>query len=180
MAPWTIRNWVRFGRLVPISQQGGWNFYEGLTLNLDDILWKRSAAMTQEARERGLQNVFETDAYFARKAKRWVREHPAAFLDLVARKALKFWRLAPYPPHPAWVRWGTGVFNLGFFALALLGLSRGLAGRPGFVFVLGFAVYLTLLHSLFASDLRYRLPLEPFIAIAAGAGTAGLLSRRRS
>ena len=176
VAPWTIRNALRFKRFVPISEQGGWNFYEGLTLDLGEIEGKRAAAMAREAREQGLVNVFETDAYYARKAKAWIRGHPREFLMLVARKAFKFWRLAPYPPHSAVVRWGTGIFNFFFFALALVGIWRGFAARPGFSFILGFAAYLTLLHSLFASDLRYRLPLEPLIAIAAG---AGVMERRR-
>ncbi len=176
VAPWTVRNGLRFKRFVPISQQGGWNFYEGLTLDLGEIEGKRAASMAREAGERGLGDVFETDAYFARKARAWIRDHPREFLMLVARKAFKFWRLAPYPPHSAAVRWGTGIFNFFFFALALAGLWRGLAARPGFPFILGFAAYLTLLHSLFASDLRYRLPLEPLIAIAAG---AGVMERRR-
>jgi 4-amino-4-deoxy-L-arabinose transferase-like glycosyltransferase len=172
MAPWTIRNWARFHRFVPVSQQGGWNFYEGLTLDREEILWKRPAAMAREAKERGLKDIFETDAYFARKANAWIGMHPREFMVLLLRKAFKFWRLAPYPPHAAAARWGTGIFNLFFFTLAVLGLWRGALRHPGFAFILGFAVYLTLLHSVFVSDLRYRLPLEPLIAIAAGAGAS--------
>lgn len=171
---WTARNYLRFGRFVPISAQGGWNLYEGMSMDPAE-LELRPLDMGREAEARGLKDVFETDAYFGRKAKAWIRENPGEFVWLTARKALKFWRLFPAPPHPPPVRWAAGLYTLAVFALAALGLWRGAGAGRGFPFVLAWALCLTALHAVFASNLRYRLPLEPFVAVAAGTGLAGLL-----
>ena len=43
-----------------------------------------------------------------------------------------------------------------------------------------FVVHLFLLHSIFASNLRYRLPLEPILAALAGAGLWALARSARA
>lgn len=179
MTPWTVRNALRFGRFIPVSVQGGWNFYEGLTTDLDDIRFGRPRAMGAEAAARGLQDTFETDAYFSRKAKAWVRANPGKFVKLTLRKAVRFWRPWPCPPHPALVRLSAGLFYIVLFALALTGLWRGAAVHPAWIFPLAWCAHLTGMHSVFASNLRYRLPLEPMVAILAGFGLAALLARRK-
>ncbi len=179
VAPWTLRNFVRYERFIPISVQGGWNLYEGLTVDQEDIRRNRPAAMGEEAFARGLKDVFEIDAYFKRKAAAWISENPGAFLGLTLRKAVKFWRLFPYPPHPRPVRWAVGFFTGVVFSLALYGLFGGAPRSPLVFFFLSWAGYLTILHAVFASNLRYRLPVGPFIAILAGAGLALLLRGRK-
>jgi 4-amino-4-deoxy-L-arabinose transferase-like glycosyltransferase len=179
LAPWTLRNWSHYHRFVPVSVQGGWNFYEGMTVDLDEILGKRAKAMGEEIKAQGLTDPFQIDAYFGKKANDWVKAHPAEFARLTLRKVFKFWRPFPYPPHSASVRWAVGCFNIALFSLALLGLAFCAEKSPSFIFLAAWAVHLTALHSLFASNLRYRLPLEPLIAIAAATGAHILLSRGR-
>ncbi|MBI4376035.1 MAG: glycosyltransferase family 39 protein [Elusimicrobia bacterium] len=173
VAPWTVRNWVRFDRFIPVSLQSGWNLWEGMAVDPQEL----KARPLQMGLETAGMSQFEADLHFGRKAKAWIKENPARFMRLTARKALKFWRPLPYPPHPAAIRWAMGGFALLSFALALLGLVGG--GVPGFfsAFLLAWAVHLTLLHAVFASNLRYRAPLEPFIAVYAGAGVAFCLRK---
>jgi len=177
LLPWTARNWGVYRRFVPISVQGGWNFYEGLTVDPDEIRFKRATAMGEESRSRGLSDVFEVDAYFGAKARSWVRENPREFLRLVAIKAVRFWRPAPERPHALWVRLGAGTFTVGLFLLACFG-AWALRFTTGFWFLAAWAAHLNVLHAVFASNLRYRLPLEPVLAVLAGAGLAALLRRR--
>ncbi|MBI5630307.1 MAG: glycosyltransferase family 39 protein [Elusimicrobia bacterium] len=170
LVPWTARNYLRYGRFVPVSVQGGWNLYEGLTVDPDEVHHKRPAAMGAEAKALGLSDPFAVDAHFAAKAKAWIGAHPGEFLRLCWRKALKFWRLSPGPPHSALARWGAGVFSLLLFAGALMGSWRFMHEKPVLLFFIAWVFHLTLLHSVFASNLRYRLPLIPFLAVLAGAG----------
>lgn len=171
VAPWTARNYYRFGRFVPVSVQGGWNLWEGLT---DDPVEhaRRPYDMGREAMELGLADPFAQDAHFSAKAKAWIAAHPGEFVGLCARKALKFWRPFPYPPHGKKVIAAVGLFSLLLFAAALRGLWLGAWKVPGSWFLLAFAVAMTFLHAVFASNLRYRLPLEPLLAAWAGWGLA--------
>jgi hypothetical protein len=176
IAPWTIRNWVRFQRFVPISVQGGWNFYEGLVVSEEDAA-RRPYEMTLEAQAHHVTGVFEANDYFAAKAKDEIARDPAGFSWLCVRKAFKFWRILPYYPRNLFARLLIGLFTLCVFALAAIGLF-GLPAREAWGFVVAWAVFMTVMHALFASALRYRLPLEPFIFCAAGVGAAGLLGAR--
>lgn len=173
IAPWTARNWRVYHRFVPVSVQGGWNFYEGLTVDPEQVRHARAEAMGEEARALGLDSV-QADEHFARKAKDFIREHPAEFLRLCAVKAARFWRLAPEPPHGLLTRLAAGAFTLVLFAGALLGLRRA-AAVPAAWFALAWVAHLNLLHAVFASNLRYRLPVEPVVAVLAGLGLAALL-----
>lgn len=181
VAPWTARNWRAYGRFVPVSVQGGWNFYEGLTVDPDEIRYKRADAMGAEARALGIAgDPFAMDAHFGAKAKAWIRENPGAFLRLCLTKFVRFWRLAPEPPHGRVVRWGAGLFSIILLGGALLGLRAGVLSAPGAWFPAAFIVHLALLHSVFASNLRYRLPLEPIFAVLAGVGLFALARAARS
>lgn len=171
LTPWTARNWARHGRPAPSSIQGGWNLYEGLTVDPDEVRFRRARAMGEEARALGLDDPAARDAHFGAKAKAWIAEHPGEFLRLCAAKAVRFWRLAPERPHPAAARAAAGLFHALLFAGALLGLRR-LARQPGAAFPLAWVLHLNLLHAVFASNLRYRLPAQPVLAVLAGAGLA--------
>jgi hypothetical protein len=167
VAPWTARNWRAYHRFVAISPQGGWNLYEGLGLEAPD-------EMGREAEARGLRDFTGQDAYFGAKAKVWIGANPAAFARLCAVKLARFWRLFPEPPHGILVRLGAALFALVLFAGALLGLSAASAA-PGVWFALAWVLHLNLLHAVFASNMRYRLPVEPVLAVLAGAGWAAWL-----
>ena len=177
LVPWTARNWAEHHRFAPVTVQGGWNFYEGLTVDPEEIRHTRARAMGEEARALGLSDPFARDEHFGAKARSWIRANTGAFLRLCAVKAARFWRLAPEPPHSRLVRLGAGVFTLALFAAALAGLPAA-AAAPGVWFLFAWAAHLNLLHAVFASNLRYRLPLEPVLAVLAGAGLAALLRRR--
>jgi 4-amino-4-deoxy-L-arabinose transferase-like glycosyltransferase len=169
IAPWTARNYVRIHRFVPISAQGGWSLYEGLTVDLDEIA-RRPVEMGREGVALGLSGPLAVDAYFAAKAKAWIKANPGGFVRLCLLKAAKFWRPFPYPPHTRAARWAIGLFASALYLLAGLALARGSLRDPDYLFLLGWALLLTALHSVFASAFRYRLPLEPFLAVAAAAG----------
>lgn len=176
MAPWTARNWRLHQRFIPVSVQGGWNFWEGLSDDAAEV-GRRPFEMAGEVRRLGLSGTIAIDAHFAAKAKAWILENPGAFARICALKALQFWRPAPLPPHSLLARLAAAACAVVLLSGAVLGLAFGAAAAPGAWFLLGWVGHLTLLHSLFASNMRYRLPLEPVLAVFAGAGLAALIER---
>lgn len=173
---WALRNWRAYQRFVPISVQGGWNFYEGLETDYAAIA-RRPVEMAEEARALGLKDAWEMNAHFGAKAKAWIRENPGEFVRRTLLKGLRFWRPAPEAPHAGLVRLATGLFSLALFGFALYGLARGAAAVPGAAFLLAWCLTLNGLHAVFASTLRYRLPVEPVAAVFAGAGLAAAARR---
>lgn len=169
---WTARNWALYHEVIPISAQGGHTLWEGFTLDREEIR-RRPYDMAEEVRRLGLSGPVEEGRYFQEKARRLARERPAEFLRIVLGKALLFWRPVPYDPYTPKQRAVMGLYFIGLFALALLGAwrTRGLRWLP----VYGLFAYLTLMHSIYLTTLRYRLPLEPFLCLWAAAGAASLL-----
>jgi hypothetical protein len=61
------------------------------------------------------------------------------------------------------------------FGAALIG-ARKVITVPGTWFVVAWIVHLNIIHAVFASNLRYRLPIEPMLALFSGAGLSMLLA----
>jgi 4-amino-4-deoxy-L-arabinose transferase-like glycosyltransferase len=177
VAGWTARNWRVYHRFIPVSVQGGWNFYEGLATDYTEIA-ARPDRMGEEAKALGLSGSFELDAHFGAKAKAFIREQPGEFARICAVKALRFWRPAPEAPHTMPVRLAAGLMALALFAFALRGLALGAASAPGGAFLIAWCLHLNLLHAVFAASLRYRLPVLPAVAVFAGVGAASWLAQR--
>lgn len=172
---WTARNYSKYGRVVPLSAQMGWTLYEGFTLDREEVR-RRPFEMEAEASSLGIMGPMERGVYFTEKVKAFVAAHPLSAARIVAGKALLFWRPWPYDPHSWWQRAGLGCYYLLVFALSLLA-ARSLPARAAWGPVWALFAYLTAMHSVFFTSMRYRLPLEPFLCLLAAAGAREL--RRR-
>jgi len=175
-AAWTARNYRKYGRLVPMSSQMGWTMYEGFSLDREEVR-RRPYDMEIEATRLGIMGPMERGDYFAAKTKAFVAANPGAALKIVVGKALLFWRPFPYDPHTWWQRGALGVYYLVLFGFCLLGL-RAAAERAAWGPVWALFLYLTAMHSVFFTSLRYRLPLEPFLCLLAAVGALELRRRR--
>jgi 4-amino-4-deoxy-L-arabinose transferase-like glycosyltransferase len=174
---WTARNYRKYGGFVPMSAQMGWTLYEGFSLDRDEVR-RRPYDMAEEAKARGLSDPREEGRYFMAKTKAFVAEHPLAALKIVAGKAFLYWRPFPYDPHAWWQRDALGIYYVIVFAFGLAGLFA-LRGRPEWAPVWSLFVYLSMVHAVFFTSLRYRLPLEPFLCLLAAAGALKLGRERR-
>lgn len=200
--PVTIRNYAVSNQWVPISVNGGVNFYIGNNANSDvtrairpDQEWNR---LLRTARDAGARTPAEADAWFMRRAVTYARAAPLGFLRNLGHKTLEMLNgyeaprnmsLYVYRHHSpvlAALVWKLGpfAFPFGLLApLALLGLVMGLR-RPGMGIPAAFALlYGASVVAFFPAD-RYRLPLVPVLAVFAVAGVAILVqawpdSRRR-
>jgi len=174
---WAARNAVKHREFIPLALNGGWNLWEGFTLDREEVR-RRPPEMAAELRREGLDpaNPKVAGEYFAKKTKNFILAHPGEALKIITGKFFLYWRPWPYDPHQKSIRGVLAAYFSLLFFFALLGLRatrphwRALA--PAFALI----VYLSLLHSVFFTSLRYRSPLEPFLCVLAA---AGLLSLRR-
>ena len=110
------------------------------------------------------------DLAFRNAALDYIRENPGRFLELAWQKFLRFWRPWPYAPEyrnsfyivMSLLSYGP-VLLLSLAYLALWGRQDLRAILP----MLMFTIYLTAVHCVLVSSIRYRLPIEPFLVIFA-------------
>lgn len=172
-AAWTARNYFKYGKVVPAATLMGWNLYEGFTLDRE-VVRRHPAEMGAEVQALGLTDPIAVGDHFAKKTAALVRADPLGAVKIVIGKAFLFWRPFPYDPHVWWQRGALGVYFTVVFALALWGARGTFAAASAWGAVWALFAYLTIVHSIFFTSLRYRLPLEPFLVLLAAAGALAL------
>lgn len=131
LTPWTVRNWMVFGRPIPATTHGGYTlllannhaFYEylrsgewGSTWDADELgpRWAGKAKFASPAEE--LQA--DRDAY--REAWSNIRRQPGMFFYSCIVRAGRLWGIIPHQG-PTAVRYAIGLWYLVFYVLAMVG-----------------------------------------------------------
>jgi 4-amino-4-deoxy-L-arabinose transferase-like glycosyltransferase len=188
LVPWTARNAIVLGRATFLSTEGGASLYVGVRPDAEQI-WDRGLESFLESGE--VRAIIGDAYYISEEADD--RFRAAAFSRLLQDPAssllhgmIQVVKALTYMPgvrtvtreHP-WL-WGPLVaVPSALLALAIYGALTTRC-RLMTALVLGIPVYYTaVLAPLFAVP-RHMLPLFPFIAIGAAAGTASILARLAS
>jgi 4-amino-4-deoxy-L-arabinose transferase-like glycosyltransferase len=120
----------------------------------------------------------ERDDYLSQRAHEWIRSHPGSSLALMANKIARTWSPVPlskeYGRSRLYVAAGL-LYSLPFDVLVLLGLWKCGFPKTAKVFLLLPAIYFTVIHGLSVGSLRYRVPVEPPMAVIAGSALASAL-----
>lgn len=182
MTPWWARNYQAVGRFVPTTLQLGASLYDGLNpkaSGASDMRFVAEWEARERQRDRTSQVPFEVrlDRSLREAAVSWARQHPGRVLQL---SAIKFWRMwRPWPEGGAAggevARW---LFAAGYLVVLLLaGLGTWRGGRHAPIVWACWlpAGYLTLLHLVFVSSVRYREPAMLLLTVL-----VGLALQRRS
>lgn len=180
LLPWTVRNHHVTGHWVLTTLWLGPSLYDGLnphaTGESDMSFFERDAP-----RLAGLTE-YEIDRHYRREAWEFVRQNPGRTLELAAAKFLRFWK--PWPNAPQFRSAGACAGVALFFLPLVLFAGVGLFSRRGHwlfrLLTAGPVLFFTLVHLLFVSSLRYRLPAEYPLAVAAAAGCWAWMDRFRS
>lgn len=188
MGPWWVRNYVVVGRFVPTTLQVGASLYDGLSpsatgeSNMAFAEWHYRAQKRDDAAAGRSNEGFEVrlDRRLRDAAVAWAVEHPGAVVSLMGRKFCRMWNV--WPNATEFRGWGLRVvMALGFvpfLALGLVGAWRWCRrGWPYVVCVLP-AVYLTMLHVIFVSSIRYRQPAMLVWLVLSAAVVSAWLCRR--
>jgi tetratricopeptide (TPR) repeat protein len=183
VAPVTVRNYVVSGDLVPITSNGGLNFYIGNSEistggyvkpdDLDIVTDPDGAAIAERDVGRELKPS-EVSAYWYGRARRFIVAQPGAWLKLVVRKlsfVLSSYELPQLENYYFQKRY-SALLSLplpGFAVVAplgLIGLAISLRRRRAQLLGFFFLTYVVSIAAFFVVA-RYRLPAVP--ALIAGA-----------
>jgi len=186
IAPWTIRNYIHYGRPVLIATEGGVTFWTGnhvLARGEGDLAANPDLKRAQQALRARHPDLSEEqmEPVYYREALGWIAAHPIDWLMLEGRKL--FYLIVPVGP-------SYRVHSMRYFAASIvsyglllpvaiagflrLGPRRGRA--PG-VWLLGVSAIVVCL--VFFPQERFRIPaIDPVLIIAAGAAFSGMPSAK--
>ncbi len=183
--PWTLRNYVVFGRFIPFRSNLAYELYIGNNENYDERRIRMPGVITQDLETRRYLQMGET-AFMEeekRKAFEFIRSHPRMELKLLAWRFVDFWMGVPDP-------WRTfsatdsslirGILLGNFLSSvgALLGLAALFRERNAYALPLAaFPVLFPLLYYATHTSLRYRHPVDPIVLVLTAVAAALLLRR---
>ncbi|QDU59317.1 hypothetical protein Pan216_01450 [Planctomycetes bacterium Pan216] len=172
MAPWIVRNALVLGAWVPTTTNVGESLYDGVgpqATGASDMRFKVEADLAG-------MNELEQDRYWRDESIEAMRAEPLRVVSLSAIKLWRFW--SPWPnaaqyQRPLPIVVGT-LASVPIYGLALVGIWSQRRRWRLMALCLLPAVYFSLLHMVFVSSIRYRVPAMPLVDILAGAGAVVL------
>ena len=178
LAPWTLRNARLTGHLVPTTLWMGPSLYDG---------WNPTATgdsdMTFFERDQLLATMseYEMDREYSRRAWEWARQHPVRVLELAWAKAVRYWNITPnaaqFQQWPVWL--AVAMWSLPVLSLSVLGAWRLRRDPIALAITWGPVLLFCAVHMLFVGSIRYRLPAELPLCLAAACGLLTLLKSPR-
>lgn len=169
LLPWAVRNRLVLGRTIWLSTNGGVTLYDGLGPQADG---SSNQAFLRHMPELAALSEVQRDEHLRRAALRSVLDNPAGALRLAAVKFLRTWNLIPnVAGHRGGASaWVSAAFMVMVLFCAVLGVVR--ADLPPRLMSVWFlpVLYFTAVSCVFIGSVRYRVPLMPFLELAAAAG----------
>ena len=182
LAPWWVRNARVFGRFVPTALWVGASLYDGIGPQASG---ESDMAFVEAPDVRSLGES-EQDAVFLDRATSFAKAHPDRVFELAVVKFERFW--SPWPNagtlRAPGVAPASALVTIPVLALIAIGAWDRRRDFRALVLLAGPLVYFCVLHLIFVSSIRYRIPGEvPAFGLAA-VGLARVLgwgrSRRRA
>lgn len=191
LLPWTVRNYVLFDRLVPVSLGAGRVQVLKMAAFSEDYadVLEHNAAMFEREHARYVHpkspaEEYEADRALTRLASEMRWAHPATTARLCVYNFLRFWSpgvtlLAGRFRPVAFI--ASFLFGGLLFPLIAVGLHRLMQrNRTLFIVTALILLYFTALHTLLIGMLRYRFVLDGILYLLAALGFAGLVGRFRA
>jgi 4-amino-4-deoxy-L-arabinose transferase-like glycosyltransferase len=192
IAPWIVRNWLLFDRLMPITTGSGITMlqqamraagYEGdeyrekLDYYLRTYFNGRRTPLEEVAADDEMRNI----------AKRMILANPGGYAGNFGANLVKYWSPAPTmigKNGEGKIDWKLaligGAVSIPIFTLCVYGLYRLLREKRTLsgMAIMVTMVYFTIIYSMFFALIRYRLPIEPLIVVSAAIGLERLWAKR--
>jgi 4-amino-4-deoxy-L-arabinose transferase-like glycosyltransferase len=171
LVPWTVRNYLVFGKVIPISTRGGYNFWLA-----NRIYTPRSTPVEKELTNVNSMSEADQDKLLWKLTFRFIFQHPLEYLKLSLFRLAEFWHLGYHG-----YGWWEIVFLAGYFpflALAIVGSFLSWRdNREVTLLLLTVPISLSLVHMMFVPEGRYRLPIDMVLCMFAGFTTHHLFRR---
>jgi len=188
VAPWTVRNFLVFGKFIPVANTVGLNLAKGFNreangsgswMDKNYVLDRQFQAITDGIAltphyERDVDDVYRASAL------QFIAANPVrSLVQLPLRKILLFWLFDIYDQQTHSILyqlplWPVIVFSC--FGLALC-WRRGLFRTPDHRSILLLFAAQTIVMASYAVHARYRMNVEPFLFAYAAAGVVWIMSR---
>ena len=190
MLPWWVRNAWLTGRFVPTTLQVGASLYDGLNpkatgaSDMDFVRQFVAQLRNQQAGGGAGMNIREDagtaaevafewrlDRRLRDAAMRWACSNPGRAVELAGIKFLRMWNVWPNEPRLSawWVRLVVLFTYTPLLIFAIIGAWRTVGWGWPYILCWLPAIYLTMLHIVFVSSIRYRDPaMLALLALAAG------------
>jgi 4-amino-4-deoxy-L-arabinose transferase-like glycosyltransferase len=174
LAPWVIRNELVMHTPV-ITTETGETLYQGDSSGTDaGAGGYLSVTEYKPLHLRGLSEVQQSDHYQS-AAVHWILHHPGRVVSLMPHKLWNMWR--PTYSHPSTMEaLVTYATNPLLVLLGITGLVLERRTRFGLLLI-AFVGYHLVFHALVFGIIRFRLPVEAGLVIAAGATVSYLIDR---
>lgn len=173
--PWTVRNWLVFHKLIPISTKIGLDVYasyfprEGKLYGLTPVDETMTTARALYTRDEN-----QGSAFLIAKTARLFREQPGEILRQLVLKVVFF--VTPFD----WEILGYRVYNLGYSLMipwAIAGLWLARRRRLAVGSLVAMLAYYSVLTLLTYGSPRLRLPLEPALLTFAAVACVAFVQR---
>lgn len=179
-SPWSARNARVFGRSAGLSSQGGLALWCGNNPAATGILNSDFAYYQQQ-----LPKEFPESAYpdaLARSeackaaARQFIVENPARFARLAAVRLWELWKI--YSPRAGTVQNVAMIVSFGPVLLLFVvqAIRTGWRIGPEMLMILIIGCQ-TLVHMVYTSIVRYRMPVEPLVLVMAAGGLVWFVTR---
>ncbi|MBI3599102.1 MAG: glycosyltransferase family 39 protein [Nitrospinae bacterium] len=180
--PWTIRNYVNSGEIIPITSEGHNNLVQGLT---EDTKTFEAVPLFTEDEENSMRHLNEWE-YKKVEKKRLIRHilnHPYDILRLMIKKAIIFWSVTPEIGNPElradifikllMVLWS--AYSIILYLLAIPAIFSA-GNKTDIMLIIFIMISFTLMHMFFlvVPEKRFRLPLEPYLVMLSAIGLSSL------
>lgn len=182
--PWTARNYHVFGKIIPVSTNGGLTLLTGNNPSAEGDFTPNDPLVAEVPH--GVAHQVEADHIATRLALTWVRRHPAAAAALIPKKIWRLWApdgeaewsyQAGYKHYIQYaavfrtIRIANQAYYVGLMLLFLLSIFHWLKGAPipspewttGYLLV----IYTTLISIVFSGQSRFHFAMVPWIAMYA-------------
>ncbi|HTT65730.1 MAG TPA: glycosyltransferase family 39 protein [Bryobacteraceae bacterium] len=183
IAPWFIRNYAVFHRLILFRSNFGLELWLGNN-NDNPGIWAWWLHPNDDDKERRLYVGLGEIAYMNLKQKEavaWIRQHPAGFVEQTFRRFVDNWTGFDEPAtslanRPFYVIVGMSLEVL-FPLLALPGVLLAYRRRSTYAFPFGSAIFFfPVVYYITHTSLRYRHPIDPVLCVLAGFSAASACS----
>lgn len=165
LSPWIVRNYKLTRRIIPTTLQMGASLYDGLNPNADGASNMNFVDDFRQIEAKSSDSSMEhfevrLDRRMKEAALSWSLKNPRRVLELALIKAYRLW--TPFPREKSFSKpiivICLFVSYVPIFIMGLLGAYRSIKLKGAAWTLLLPAAYVTLLHSIFVSSIRYRTP----------------------
>jgi hypothetical protein len=172
-APWTVRNYLQFHKLIPLRSNFSFEFWSGNNSIFDPHGGSPMARITQFGEVRQYTQLGET-AYMADKWQRatlFIRSHPQLELQLFRDRLITTWLctktpIADFLSTDEWLVRVIILYNALLFFGSIAGIIVLYRRRSMFVFPLFAApIFFPIVYYVTHVSLRLRHPLDPVLAL---------------